>query len=102
MICRHDFSRCTKVNYRNGAANTVGDIRGLVVRVDRHATGLFTDSDFGHLVGDVIALRVFDLNDGHTVCLTIDDDEALSRQTVRAMVVEWLDVAATEAGATFF
>ena len=31
--------------------------------------------DFGHLVGDVIAIRVFHSNDRDTVRLAIDDDE---------------------------
>ena len=48
-----------QVDDRDGAADAVGDVRLLVVRVDRHAAGLEADRDLGQLDGDVIALRVF-------------------------------------------
>ena len=45
------------------------------VGMDCHAAGFLTDCDFGQLVGDIIAIRVFHSNDGDTVRLTIDHDD---------------------------
>ncbi len=43
--------------------------------MDSHATRFFADADFDKLVGDIVALSIFDLNYRDTVRLTIDDDE---------------------------
>ena len=50
-------------NDRNGAADAVGDIRHLIVGVDRHAARFFANADLGQLIADVVALIVFHLND---------------------------------------
>ena len=70
------FPALHEVNDRDGARDAVGDIRRLVGRVDRHAARLLADRDLVQLDGNVMAVLVFHLNDGETVRLTVDDDEA--------------------------
>ena len=44
--------------------------------MDSYAAGFLANADLDQLCGDVIAIRVFHSNDGDTVRLTVDDDEA--------------------------
>ena len=59
---RHDPA-LHEVNDRDGAADAIGDIRFLVVRVDSYAARLFANADFGNLGGDIVALHIFDSDD---------------------------------------
>src|SRR5262249_11233002 len=58
-------------------ADGVRDVCHLVVGVDSHTARLFANADFSNLIGDIVALLIFDFDDGHTVRLTIDDDKLL-------------------------
>ena len=64
-----------KADNRDTRADSVCDKREAVVGAHRDTARLFANGDFGKLVFNVVAVRIFDPNDGETVGLPIDDND---------------------------
>src|SRR5262249_5090730 len=65
LDCR-SYSALHKVNDRDGPADAVGDVCSAIRWMHSDTARLFANANFGQLCGDIIAIRIFHLNDGDT------------------------------------